>query len=159
MDPTMTSTMTTPTDRTIHIERVFNAPRECVWRATVEPDLVARWWGRGNVVDVERLEAVRGGHWRFVEHAPDGTLEGFEGRYAEVSAPELAVQTFEWDGMPGHPSLQSARFEELEGGRTKLTVDVTFFSTEERDGMMGSGMKDGMDMSYAALDAVLAKIC
>jgi uncharacterized protein YndB with AHSA1/START domain len=160
MEPTMlTSTMTTPTDRTMHIERVFNAPRDCVWRATTEPDLVAQWWGRGHVVDVEKLEVEPGGHWRFVEHSPDGSLQGFEGRYGEVRWPELAVQTFEWDGLPGHPSLQAARFEELEAGRTKLSVDVTFFSTEERDGMMGSGMKEGMDQSYAALDALLAKIC
>jgi uncharacterized protein YndB with AHSA1/START domain len=101
----------------------------------------------------------RGGHWRFVEHAPDGSLDGFEGRYRQVVAPERAVQTFEWDGMPGYVSVQTAVFEDLGDGRTKLTVDVVFPTTEERDGMMGSGMKDGMDMSYATLDTVLAEIC
>lgn len=157
MDPAeRTSTLTTPTDRTIRIERIFDAPRELVWRATTEPGMVARWWGRGHVVDVERLEVEPGGHWRFVEHAPDGSLQGFEGRYADVVPPELAMQTFEWDGMPGHPSLQAAKLAELPGGRTKLTVDVTFFSTEERDGMLASGMKAGMDESYRALDGVLA---
>ena len=154
-----TSTMTTPSDTTIHIERIFDAPRDCVWRATVEPELVARWWGRGNTLDVESLEVRPGGRWRFVEHAPDGSVSGFSGMYSEVMAPEMAVQTFEWDGMPGHVSTQTAKFADIEGGRTKLTVDVSFSDTQERDGMMGSGMKDGMDMSYAALDAVLAEIC
>ena len=51
-----TSTMTTPTDRSIHIERVFDAPRDVLWRALTEPELVAQWWGRGNPLDVERLE-------------------------------------------------------------------------------------------------------
>ena len=156
---TQTSTMTTPSDTTIHIERVFDAPRDCVWRATTEPDLVARWWGRGNPLDVERLDVTPGGMWRFVEHAPDGTTSGFSGAYTEVMAPERAVQTFEWDGMPGHVSTQTATFMDLGGGRTKLTVDVIFPDMAERDGMMGSGMKDGMDLSYAALDKVLADIC
>src|SRR5450759_4341634 len=95
---TRISTMTTPTPTSIHIERIFDAPRECVWRATVEPALVAQWWGRGHKVDVEKLDVERGGHWRFIEHAPDGSIDGFEGRYREVEAPERAVQTFEWDG-------------------------------------------------------------
>jgi uncharacterized protein YndB with AHSA1/START domain len=153
------STVTTPSDREIHIERVFDAPRECMWRATTEPDLVARWWGRGHELDVERLEVERGGHWRFVEHSPDGSTDGFEGRYREVTAPERAVQTFEWDGMPGHVSIQTATFEDLGDGRTKLAVDLLFFTTEERDGMLGSGMQGGMDQSYEALDRLLASIC
>jgi uncharacterized protein YndB with AHSA1/START domain len=154
-----TSTMTTPGDRGIHIERIFDAPRECLWRATVEADLVARWWGRGHSVDVVRLEAERGGRWRFVEHTPEGTTEGFEGRYSEVVPPERAVQTFEWDGMPGHPSIQTAVFEDMGDGRTKLMVDVLFFTPEERDSMLASGMKGGMDQSYEALDRLLADIC
>jgi uncharacterized protein YndB with AHSA1/START domain len=160
MDTTMrTSTMTTPTEVSIHIERVFDAPRDCVWRATTEPALVARWWGRGNPLDVEALDVAPGGTWRFVEHAPDGEVAGFSGSYSDVVPPELAVQTFEWDGMPGHVSTQSARFDDIGDGKTRLTVDVWFPTTEERNGMMGSGMKDGMDASYAALDAVLAEIC
>jgi uncharacterized protein YndB with AHSA1/START domain len=154
-----TSTVTTPSDRTIHIERTFDAPRECVWRATTEPDLVARWWGRGHTLDVERLEVERGGHWRFVEHVPDAPVQGFEGRYRDVLAGERAVQTFEWDGMPGYVSVQTATFEDLGDGKTRLSVDVLFFTVEERDGMLASGMKGGMDESYAALDRLLLEIC
>jgi uncharacterized protein YndB with AHSA1/START domain len=154
-----TSTLTTPTDRTIHIERAFDAPRECVWRAFTDRDLVRKWWGRGHAVDVVRNEVTRGGHWRFVEHTPDGTTAGFEGRFREVTPLEHMTQTFEWDGMPGYVSVQTATFEDLGDGRTKVLTDVSFFTPEERDGMLGSGMQVGLDESYAALDRLLATIC
>ena len=78
-----------------------------------DPALVAQWWGRGNKLVIERMEVRRGGHWRFVEHGPDGT-HGFEGRYREVTAPERVVQTFEWDGMPGHVAVETMTLEDLE---------------------------------------------
>lgn len=158
----MTSTtdstrVTTPSDREIRIERLFDAPRELVWRAFTDPSLVAQWWGRGHTVDIERMEVERGGHWRFVEHSPDGQ-DGFEGRYREVTPPSRIVETFEWDGLPGYPSVESAEFEDLGDGRTKLVAEVQFFSKEERDGMLDSGMETGMGQSYAALDRLLASM-
>jgi uncharacterized protein YndB with AHSA1/START domain len=151
------ATVTTPTDREIRIERVFEAPRERVWRAMTDPRLVAQWWGRGNELVVERLEVERGGHWRFVEHGPDG-VHGFEGRFREVKAPERAVQTFEWDGMPGYVIVNTMTLEDLGDGRTKLVTLSLFHTTEERDGMLGSGMETGMNQSYAALDKVLSTL-
>jgi uncharacterized protein YndB with AHSA1/START domain len=153
------STLTTPTDTTIHIERTFDAPRECVWRAFTDSDLICRWWGRGHDVDVVRNEVARGGHWRFVEHIPDGITAGFEGRFREVAPLEHMSQTFEWDGMPGYVSVQTATFDDLGDGRTNVLTDVLFFTPEERDSMLGSGMQGGLDESYAALDRLLATIC
>ncbi|MBS1240585.1 MAG: Activator of Hsp90 ATPase 1 family protein [Gemmatimonadetes bacterium] len=147
--------ITTPTDREIRIERVFDAPRDQVWRAFTDPAIVTRWWGRGNRLDVERMEVVRGGHWRFVEHAPGG-LEGFEGRYREVTPPERLVQTFEWDGMPGYVAIETTTFEDLGDGRTRVVTLSLFHTTEERDGMLSSGMEEGLNQSYAALDRLLA---
>jgi uncharacterized protein YndB with AHSA1/START domain len=146
--------LSTPSDREIRVERIFDAPRDLVWRAFTEPDLIAKWWGRGNKLDVERMEVVRGGHWRFVERGPDGEY-GFEGRYREVTPPERIVQTFEFDGMPGHVVLETAVFEDLGDGRTKFQSTSLFFTNEERDGMLGSGMEEGMSESYAALDRLL----
>jgi uncharacterized protein YndB with AHSA1/START domain len=154
---TNTSTVTTPTDREIRTERVFDAPRERVWRAFTDPNLVAKWWGRGHTLDVERMEVERGGHWRYLEHAPDG-VHGFEGRYREVSPPERLVQTFEWDGMPGHVTVTTQEFETVAADRTKVVTTVLFHTTEERDGMLCSGMEDGLNDSYAALDKVLLKV-
>jgi len=122
-----------------------------------EPELVRQWWGRGNRLDIERFDVVRGGHWRFVEHA-DGQQHGFEGRYREVTPPERLVYTFEWDGMPGHTILETATLEDLGDRRTRLVNVSLFFTPEERDGMLQSGMEGGMNESYAALDRVLAKL-
>jgi uncharacterized protein YndB with AHSA1/START domain len=152
--PTRT-TLTTPSDREIRMERIFNAPRERVWRAMTDPALVAQWWGRGNKLVIERDEVERGGHWRYVEHAPSG-VHGFEGRYREVTPPERVVRTFEWDGMPGHVILEQATLEDLGDGRTRLVSTSLFFTTEERDGMLNSGMAEGANQSLDALDRVLA---
>ena len=151
------ATVTTPTDREIRIERIFAAPRERVWRAMTDPALVAQWWGRGNRLVIERMEVERGGHWRFVEHSPDG-VHGFEGRYREVTPPERVVQTFEWDGMPGHVIVEQMTLEDLGDGRTKVVTVSLFHTTEERDGMLHSGMEGGLNESYAALDRVLASM-
>ena len=152
-----TTTVTTPTDREIRIVRIFNAPRERVWRAMTDPKLVARWWGRGNKLVIERMEVERGGHWRFVEHGPEGA-HGFEGRFREVTPPERVVQTFEWDGMPGYVAINTATLEDLGDGRTRVVTTSLFHTTEERDGMLKSGMEHGLNQSYAALDRLLATL-
>ena len=149
------STLTTPSDREIGAERIFNAPRDRVWRAYTDTTLVAQWWGRGNKLVIERDEVERGGHWRYVEHSPDG-VQGFEGRYREVTPQERIVRTFEWDGMPGYAMLDTATFEDLGDGRTKVVSTSLFYTTDERDGMLNSGMEGGLNESYAALDRLLA---
>ena len=150
------ATITSEGEREVRIERIFDAPRTRVWEAYTNPKLVAQWWGRGHQLDIERMEVERGGHWRYVEHTEHGK-QGFEGRYRDVKAPERLVMTFEWDGMPGHVSISTTTFEDLGDGRTKIVVVAQFFTTEERDGMLRSGMEGGLNESYAALDRLLAK--
>jgi uncharacterized protein YndB with AHSA1/START domain len=146
--------LTTPSDRTIHIERIFDAPRHRVWAAFTVPSLVAQWWGRGNKLVIERMEVERGGHWRFVEHSPDGS-HGFEGRYREVTPESRLSYTFEWDGMPGHVIVETVVFEELPDRRTRVVNTSLFHTAEDRDGMMSSGMEQGLNQSYEALDRLL----
>jgi uncharacterized protein YndB with AHSA1/START domain len=122
-----------------------------------DPKLVAQWWGRGNKLVIEKMELERGGHWRFVEHSDHG-VHGFEGRFAEVTPPERVVQTFEWDGMPGHVALETMTLEDLGDGRTRLVTTSLFLTAEDRDGMLQSGMEGGLNQSYEALDKVLAKL-
>jgi uncharacterized protein YndB with AHSA1/START domain len=151
------ATVTTPSDREIRIERIFDAPRDRVWRALSDPKLVAQWWGRGNKLVIEKFELEKGGHWRFVEHSPQG-VHGFEGRFREVSPPHRVVQTFEWDGMPGYVVIETMELEDLGDGRTKLVNVSLFHTSEERDGMLASGMEEGLNQSYVALDRVLASL-
>lgn len=149
--------LTLPSDREIRVERYFDAPRELVWRAFTEPELVARWWARGHKMDIERDEVTPGGHWRYMEHSPDGSVDGFEGRYRAVEPPARIARTFEWDGMPGYPSVEDTVFEEVDG-RTKMTSVTQFYTQEERDGMMRYGMEEGMNEGFAALDALLDEL-
>lgn len=151
------ATVTTPSDRELRVERIFDAPRARVWRAMTEPELVKQWWGRGNPLTVERMEVERGGHWRFVEHSDHGD-HGFEGRFREVVAPEKLSMTFEWDGAPGHVVVQTIVLEDLGDNRTRMVSTSMFFTKDDRDGMMSSGMEAGMNESYAALDRVLASM-
>jgi len=144
-------------ERQFRIERIFEAPRERVWRAMTDPQLVAQWWGRGNRLDVQELDVKVGGFWRFVEHA-DGNQYGFRGRFREVTPPSRVVQTFEFDGMPGYVCVNDTTLVDLGDGRTKLVVVSLFHTPEELEGMMRSGMETGMNQSYAALDKLLASL-
>lgn len=152
--PHTRATITTPNDREIHIERVVNAPRDRVWRAYTEPALIAKWWGRGHRLDIERMELERGGHWRYVEHTDKGA-EGFEGRYREVTPPERIVHSFEWDGMPAHVAIETLNLADLGDGRTRISIVMQMHTPEERDGFLHSGMQEGMDESFAELDRLL----
>jgi uncharacterized protein YndB with AHSA1/START domain len=153
-----TADVTTPTDREIHIERVFDAPRDRVFAVYTDPKLIPEWWGpRDTTTAVDQMDVTPGGSWRFVMRGPDGSESGFRGTYREVTPPERIVQTFEWEGMPGHVSVETATFEDL-GDRTRVTTVSVFHTTEERDGMLGSGMEVGMNETYARLDEVLARL-
>ncbi|HSD79058.1 MAG TPA: metalloregulator ArsR/SmtB family transcription factor [Solirubrobacteraceae bacterium] len=152
------ATVTTPADREIRIEREFDAPRDRVFAVFTDPDLVPQWWGpRDTTVVVDRMDVRPGGGWRFVVANPDGSETAFRGTYREVVAPERIVQTFEWEGMPGHVSVETATFEDL-GDRTKVTTVSLFHTTEERDGMLASGMERGLHETYARLDELLARL-
>ncbi len=152
------ATVTTPTDREIRVERVFDATREQVFAAFTDPELIPEWWGpRDTTTVVDRMDVEPGGSWRFVVRNADGSETAFRGTYREISPPERIVQTFEWEGLPGHVSVESATFEDL-GERTKVTTTSLFHTTEERDGMLASGMERGLNETYARLDELLARL-
>jgi uncharacterized protein YndB with AHSA1/START domain len=152
-----TAVLTTPTDREIHVERVFDAPRDRVFAAFTDPKLIPEWWGpRDTTTVVDQMDVRPGGSWRFVVRNSDGSETGFRGTYREIAPPERVVQTFEWEGMPGYVPVETATFEDL-GDRTKVTTTSLFHTTEERDGMLDAGMERGMNESYARLDELLAR--
>jgi uncharacterized protein YndB with AHSA1/START domain len=143
-------------DREIATERVFNAPRERVFQAFVDPELLSQWWGRReDTITIDKLDVREGGDWRFVTAGPDGS-HAFRGTFRAIEPPERIEQTFEWEGMPGHIVVETATFEDLGGGRTKVSTRSRFDTPEERDGMLASGMAIGMGESYEKLDELLA---
>jgi uncharacterized protein YndB with AHSA1/START domain len=151
------TTLMTPTDREIVTERVFDAPRERVFATYTDPELIPQWWGpRRMTTTVDQMDVRPGGIWRFAMREPGGKEIGFKGVYREVTPPEHIVQTFEWEGMPGHVIIETAAFDELDGGRTKVTTTSLFHTTEERDGMIASGMEGGLTESHERLAELLA---
>ena len=150
------ATVTTPTDREIHIVREFDAPRDLVFAVYTDPKLIHEWWGpNGTTTTVDYMDPRTGGDWRFGIRNADGSETAFRGTYREVTPPERIVQTFEWDGMPGYVSVETAVFEDL-GDRTRVTNTTLFHTTEERDGMLASGMERGMNETFSRLEEVLA---
>jgi uncharacterized protein YndB with AHSA1/START domain len=139
----------------LFITREFDAPRELVYKAHTDPDLYAQWLGpRGYEMKLETFEPVSGGKYRYTHKDPQGNEYGFHGSFHEMS-PERMVQTFEFDGYPGHVSMDCMTLEELPGGRTKITIQSIFQSVEDRDGMVQAGMEKGVREGYERLDEML----
>ena len=154
---TRAATVTTPGYRDIHIEREFDAPRDHVFAVYTDPELIPEWWGpRRTTTVVEEMDVRPGGAWRFLAREPDGEEMTFRGIYREVTPPERIVQTFEFDGMPGHVMIDTATFEDLDG-RTKVTTTSLFHTSEERDGMLASGMERGLTETHDRLAELLAR--
>ena len=148
--------LTLPSDREILISRIFDTPRERVFRAHVDPKAIGEWWGpREYANTVDRWEPRQGGAWRIVQKAPDGKEHGFHGVFQEIAPPERLTWTFEYEGAPGQVVTETTTFEEQPGGRTKLTVRALFSSRADRNAMLDSGMEWGMRQSYERLDEML----
>jgi uncharacterized protein YndB with AHSA1/START domain len=153
-----TAVISTPSEREIRIEREFDAPREIVWSVWTNPKLIPEWWGpRGSQARVDKMDVRTGGSWRFIVGDCEDNETAFRGTYREVTPPERIVQTFEWEGMPGHVAVETAVFEDL-GQRTRVTTTSLFHTTEERDGMLASGMEIGVHDTYARMDELLERL-
>jgi uncharacterized protein YndB with AHSA1/START domain len=153
------SMLTMPSDREIIMTRVFDAPRELVFKAYTNPNLIPQWWGlRSHTTIVDKMEVRSGGIWRFAQRDAKGNEDGFNGEYHEVVPPARLVNTFEWEGMPGHIIVDTATFEELPGSKTRLTITSLFSSVEDRDGMLASGMEGGANETWDRLAELLAKV-
>lgn len=145
-----------PNTPTIVITREFDAPPERVFLAHTDPDLLVRWLACMRMRTlVDRYDARTGGSYRYRNVEPDGTEYGFYGSFHEVRLPERIVQTFTFEGFPDSVSLETLTFEDL-GGRTRLTTTSVVDSFEARDGMLASGMADGVREGYEQLDELLA---
>ncbi|MGY1720156.1 SRPBCC family protein [Blastococcus sp. SYSU DS0552] len=141
----------------IRITREFDAPREKVFRAHTEPDLVVQWLGpRGLEMTIVRYDCRTGGSYRYV-HSQDGEEYAFYGSFHEVRPDELIVQTFTYEGMPAEVVLERLRLEDLGDGRTRLTTTSLCDSFAGRDAMLVSGMEVGVNEGYEKLDDLLAR--
>jgi uncharacterized protein YndB with AHSA1/START domain len=150
-----------PSKQEIILTREFDAPQDIVFKAFTDPKLYTQWLGpRRLTMTLETFEPRTGGRYRYIHKDRDGNEYAFHGVYHEVTAPERIIQTFEFEGLAesGHVTLDTAIFEELPGGRTKLTAQSVFQSGGDRDGMIQSGLASGVNDSYERLDELLKKM-
>ena len=135
--------VTLPSDREIVLTRVFDAPRRLVFQALTSCEHLKHWWGpRRYALASCKMDFRPGGAYRIVQRGADGTEFGFRGEYREIVSPERIVQTFEFEGMPGHVSVETLTLGEQDG-KTTYTSTSVFDSVEDRDGMLQSGMEEG----------------
>lgn len=149
-----------PGKQDIFIIREFDAPRELVFKALTDPKLLVRWLGpRDLEMKIDKLEAKNGGSYRYINIDKAGNEYAFHGVIHGITAPEMIIQTFEFEGLPepGHVALETAKLEALPGNRTRLTTQSVFQSVQDRDGMMQSGMERGVLDSHERLDELFEK--
>ena len=143
----------------LFIIREFDAPRELVFQAFSDPEMLVQWLGPDEMtMEIETMDNRSGGSYRFIHIDPQGNRYAFNGAIHDVTAPGRIIRTFEFEGLPerGHVAMDTAIFEALEGGRTKLTIQSVFQSVADRDGMVMSGMERGVVDSHNKLEALLA---
>ena len=147
-----------PGSHQILMTREFAAPRELVFRAHVDPELLVQWLGpRDLTMTIDRYEVRDGGTWRYVSRDAGGNEYGFRGVFHGAPSPDGIVQTFEFEGMPGHVALETLTFEER-GGKTVIHANSVFQSVADRDGMIESGMESGVNEGYERLDELFARL-
>jgi uncharacterized protein YndB with AHSA1/START domain len=147
-----------PGKQEIVITRFFDAPRKAVFEAYTDPGLIPEWWGpKSFTTIVDRMDVRPGGTWRFVQRDAAGNEYAFHGVYHDVLSPERLVATFEFEGAPGHVSLETATFEEYDG-RTRLTGTSVFQTVADRDEMLREGMEEGVKETMDRLADLLAGI-
>jgi uncharacterized protein YndB with AHSA1/START domain len=141
---TRTQFVVEPGKQNVVIKRVFSGSRDRVFKLVSNPKLIPRWWGPRELrTKVDRMDFHRGGSWRYVQRDAQGKEYAFHGVYHDVVSPERYVNTSEFEGMPGHVTLETTTFKEIDG-RTEMTTIVVFPSVEDRDRMVATGMERGV---------------
>ncbi|MEO8333304.1 MAG: SRPBCC family protein [Gallionella sp.] len=141
---TRTQIIAQPDRQEIIITRTFDAPVELVFKTWTDPKSIQLWWGPAYLsTSVGRMEVRNGGKWRIVQRDSQGNEHAFHGVYHAVDAPHRIVSTFEYEGTPGHVSLDTFTFE-AQGGKTRYTGQSVFQSVADRDGMLRAGCESGM---------------
>jgi uncharacterized protein YndB with AHSA1/START domain len=149
-----------PGGREVIIEREFDAPRDKVWQAWTNPELIKQWLGpRKYEMVIDKYDFKPGGSYRYIHKGSDGEF-AFHGVFHGIYALQKAIQTFEFEGLPepGHVSLDTLTLEDLGNGKTKATTISVYQTPQDRDGMISSGMENGVTEGYERLDELLPSL-
>lgn len=155
-----TLTVSTPNDLEVVIERLFDAPPDLVFDCYTKSDLVRRWmtgmdeWSLATC----EIDLRPGGTYRYVWSGPDGVSMGLNGVFHEIEPPVRLVTTESFDDDFNMGKMLVASAFEAENDRTRLKQTITYQSKGHRDAALATGMTDGMSISFAELDALLADL-
>jgi uncharacterized protein YndB with AHSA1/START domain len=155
------------------LTRVFDAPRDRVWRAWTEPERFAQWWGPKSFTNpVCEIDLRPGGRYRVTMRSPEGVDYPIKGAYLEIVKPERLVMTMDLSEHPKefHELFNKARGRkgppmqlvmtvifEQEKGKTRLTIMQRFESAADRDANVKLGAPEGWGGSLDKLSALLGK--
>ncbi len=157
--------VSTPSDREVLVKRSFDAPVNLVWQAYTDPVLMRRWLTAmpGWTMPVCEMTTKVGGtyRWRW-RNSNSGQEFGFFGEMLEVEWHAKIVHTQIYDpgdgafgSMGDEPTIITVTFNET-NGITNVATSIKYASQADRDAAISTGMTDGMEMSYQALDGALA---
>lgn len=147
--------LTLPTDTIIKVTKTFDCPKELVWKIYTDKEMILKWWGNADgktIIEQQDLEV--GGKWRYTQK-DGGDMGAFYGEYKIVDKPNVLSYTFIWGGMPDKSMTETITLEERDGKTYML--DISEFPTkEERDGMIQTGMEEGMAFGFSKMDEIVA---
>ncbi len=154
-----TGNVMTSEEQELVLTRVFDAPRELVFKVWTDPKHVAQWWGpHGFTNPVCELDLRPGGAIRIHMRGPDGTVYPMTGVYQEIVEPERIVFTSAALDEKGHPMfevLTTVTFAEL-GGKTKQILRARVIKKTAQAAPYLAGMEAGWTQSLERLAAYVA---
>jgi uncharacterized protein YndB with AHSA1/START domain len=150
--------VTRPSKRETVLARTFDAPRQLVFDALTQPDLLKRWYGpRGWSLVACDIDLKVGGAYRFVWRRPSGTEIAVQGEYREVRPPERFVRTESFvPAWPGGGIVSTTILIE-DGGRTRVAITSLYESQKARDDDEKAA-QHGATESFARLAELLAAL-
>jgi uncharacterized protein YndB with AHSA1/START domain len=142
----------------IDVRREFDAPRELVYRAFTDPELLVQWLGpRKYGMRIEAYDVRDGGRWRYVNTDEQGHEWAFHGVFHGEPSIDGLTQTFEFEGAPGNVALDKITLEDHDG-RTLVRTHSVYQSLEARDAMVAGGMAEGMNDGFDRLDELIGRL-
>lgn len=147
-------------ERSLTLTRVYDAPRELVWRAWTDPKMLAQWFGPKHFTSsVPEFNVRPGGALRIVMHGPDGNDYPMKGVFRAVEPPSrLTFSNIAVDNDGNHLlEGETTVILEEQGGKTKLTLQTYAKGLVPMAPQMLAGMEMGWSGSFDKLGELLAR--
>ena len=136
------------------ITREFDLPLELLFKAYIEPEIVAQWMG----TKVLKLESKKHGGYQFETTDPKGNKYGFNGVIHEFSPNRKITRTFEMENTPFGVQLEFYEFEKLTNDSSRLHMHMVYESVAQRDQVLKLPFAQGINMAHNRLEDMVSKL-